>query len=148
MTDDDNKKDPCGSYEVGYRRPPVASRFRDGVSGNPKGRPKGSKNFRTEFDEVLAQSVVLNENGRRRRMPKRRAILMQVINRALNNDPRATGLVFDQIARNEDSGNAPVAFNFGRPFDAQVIDDIVRRIRLAGESSPPDVEGQSSEGAP
>ena len=27
------------SYEVGYRKPPAASRFKRGESGNPKGRP-------------------------------------------------------------------------------------------------------------
>ncbi len=29
---------------VGYGAPPLATRFRPGQSGNPKGRPMGSKN--------------------------------------------------------------------------------------------------------
>jgi Family of unknown function (DUF5681) len=32
------------SYDVGFRRPPMRSRFKRGQSGNPKGRPKGSRN--------------------------------------------------------------------------------------------------------
>jgi hypothetical protein len=148
MTDEVPKKDPHESYEVGYGRPPVVSRFRDGVSGNRNGRPRGSKNFRTEFEQELAQSIVLNENGRRKRMPKRRAIAKQLINKALNNDPKATALVIEQMTRNEEPGNAPVAFNFDRPFDVQVIDEIVRRIRLADEPSPPAAEGLDSEGTP
>jgi hypothetical protein len=31
-------------YEVGYGKPPRASRFTPGQSGNPKGRPKGARN--------------------------------------------------------------------------------------------------------
>ena len=32
---------PSGNYAVGYGRPPSHSRFRKGVSGNPRGRPRG-----------------------------------------------------------------------------------------------------------
>jgi len=31
---------PPRDYEVGYRKPPAAFRFKKGVSGNPKGRPQ------------------------------------------------------------------------------------------------------------
>src|SRR5205823_6157875 len=30
-------------YQVGYRKPPQHSRFKNGQSGNPKGRPKRSE---------------------------------------------------------------------------------------------------------
>jgi len=32
------------SYDVGFGKPPVRSRFEPGQSGNPRGRPKGSRN--------------------------------------------------------------------------------------------------------
>ena len=31
---------PSASDETGYRKPPAATRFRKGQSGNPRGRPK------------------------------------------------------------------------------------------------------------
>jgi hypothetical protein len=36
------KKLGSGSYQVGYGRPPLHTRFRKGVSGNPGGRPRGT----------------------------------------------------------------------------------------------------------
>jgi Family of unknown function (DUF5681) len=38
---DVKRKAQSTSYAVGYRRPPVHTRFRRGVSGNPGGRPRG-----------------------------------------------------------------------------------------------------------
>ncbi len=29
-----------GDYDIGYGKPPARSRFQQGTSGNPKGRPK------------------------------------------------------------------------------------------------------------
>ncbi|MGE4173791.1 MAG: DUF5681 domain-containing protein [Methylocystis sp.] len=124
-----------GEYSVGYGRPPQHTRFRPGRSGNPKGRPKGSKNFHTVFAEELAQSVTLIENGKRKKMPKARALVKQSINKALGNDPRATAIVFDQIRRSEGSGKAPVAVvEAGFRENKLVVESIVRRIRLAAEA--------------
>jgi hypothetical protein len=44
MDDSRNNEDPIEEpphYPVGYRKPPVHSRFKKGQSGNPRGRPKG-----------------------------------------------------------------------------------------------------------
>jgi len=48
---------PDHDYEVGYGRPPVHARFRPGQSGNPKGRPKGSRNKRTAMAEQIFDTV-------------------------------------------------------------------------------------------
>jgi hypothetical protein len=55
------------TYEIGYRRPPASGRFNRGKSGNPKGRPKGSRNFMTLLEQELAQSIVVTENGKKKR---------------------------------------------------------------------------------
>lgn len=49
-------------YEVGYGKPPEATRFKPGKSGNPKGRPKGSRN-RKPGDAVIGRlkDVILEE---------------------------------------------------------------------------------------
>jgi Family of unknown function (DUF5681) len=40
MTEAERKKAALITYEVGYGKPPVHTRFRKGQSGNPSGRPK------------------------------------------------------------------------------------------------------------
>jgi len=59
-----NKKRDDGSadakpYEVGYSKPPTATRFQPGVSGNPVGRKKGSKNKPPGMHEERLQEIFL-----------------------------------------------------------------------------------------
>lgn len=48
-------------YDVGYGKPPQETRFKPGVSGNPKGRPKGSKNKTPSLSEDRLKQIVLQE---------------------------------------------------------------------------------------
>jgi Family of unknown function (DUF5681) len=86
-------------------RPALSGRGGTRNSGNPKGRPKGSKNFSTLFAKELAQTVTLTENGKRKKMAKRQARAKQLVNKALSNDPKAAALVLDQIRRSEALGS-------------------------------------------
>jgi hypothetical protein len=54
------------NYAVGYGKPPVESRFQNGQSGNPGGRPRGRKRLVTLRGEALAQrSQFPNTDGSR-----------------------------------------------------------------------------------
>lgn len=136
MTDKRRPAEPGDDTVVGYGRPPLNTRFQPGRSGNPNGRPKGSKNFNTLFSEELARPVALTENGKRRRMPKSRALIKQTINKALTNDSKAAALVFDQIRRSEGSTDGPATIDVRRRENRVVMESIVRRIRLGGDISP------------
>jgi hypothetical protein len=54
-------------YVVGYGKPPLHTRFQKGRSGNPNGRPRGRKNMSTLLSDALNGSVIVVENGRRKR---------------------------------------------------------------------------------
>ncbi len=75
--------------EVGYGRPPKAGQFQKGRSGNPRGRPKGQKNFRTDFLEELNLTIEITEGGTKKKITKQRAIIKRLVNDALSGDKKA-----------------------------------------------------------
>jgi hypothetical protein len=58
------------SYEVGYKKPPLHARFKKGQSGNPRARPKRSKDFAALLTEILNEKVTVTENGQPRQITK------------------------------------------------------------------------------
>ena len=77
------------AYEIGYRRPPPSGRFKKGKSGNPKGRPKGSRNFLTLLERELAQSIVVNENGKKKTITRMQAMVKRMVSGALQGEQKA-----------------------------------------------------------
>jgi hypothetical protein len=66
------------------------TRFKKGVSGNPKGRPKGSKkNLFVSIRQELARVLTVREGGKTRKMTVRDIIAKKWITQALEGDPRA-----------------------------------------------------------
>ena len=84
-----SSKKPKTNYDVGYGKPPVATRFPKGQSGNPTGRPKGRKNFDTVILDTLAARIVVMEGGRRVLKSKFQIAVMQLANKAAAGDLRA-----------------------------------------------------------
>jgi Family of unknown function (DUF5681) len=82
-------------YDVGYGKPPVASRFKPRQSGNPGGRKKGSKNLATVVKRAQNEKVTVVINGRRRSMTKLEAAITQLANKAASGDPKATQMLVD-----------------------------------------------------
>ena len=79
MTDANHK-----THAPGYRQPPVATRFKPGESGNPRGRPKGSRNFDTAIEKELNARLAVTENGKRRTITKRQAVAKQLVHKAIS----------------------------------------------------------------
>lgn len=85
-----NMTDPTSGTrsESGYGKPPQAARFQKGRSGNPRGRPRGSKS-EIPYDSVLGQMVTIREDGRERRVTAAKAFLLQLIQKGLAGDSAA-----------------------------------------------------------
>jgi hypothetical protein len=80
-------------YAVGYGKPPIASRFKPGQSGNPKGRPKGSMSARTLLDKALSTTITITENGMSRTVQHREALFKSLTAKALKGDMRSLALI-------------------------------------------------------
>ncbi len=79
--------------EVGYKKPPKHTQWKPGQSGNPKGRPKKSKDFEKLLDAELSQTLRIMENGEARTLSKRELIIKTLVTDALKGDLRALKLV-------------------------------------------------------
>jgi hypothetical protein len=81
--------DEGDDYEVGYSKPPKERQFKKGVSGNPKGRPKGSKNIATLFNEIASELIPLTEGSKSKNVTRLEGVLRIQMNSALKGDHRA-----------------------------------------------------------
>jgi hypothetical protein len=84
---------------VGYGRPPVATRFKLGQSGNPQGRPKGSLNLKTDLRSELSEKIQIREGERSLKVSKQRAMLKALVAKALKGDARAANVVLTLVDR-------------------------------------------------
>jgi hypothetical protein len=125
---------------ITFCRPPVATRFKKGVSGNPKGRPKGSLNVTSAFQRVVREKVVINEHGKRKTVTKLEASLKQLVNKAASGDLRAISQLRELAAEAEEKqkavGNEQ---STALPeLDQEVMRGILQRFELqTDESSSP-----------
>ena len=91
MIDQNEKPEPYSrqpDYEVGYRKPPKSTRFRKGKSGNPKGRPKGSRSINALLERALDAPVTITEAGRTITIEQRAALFKALVARAITGDRR------------------------------------------------------------
>jgi hypothetical protein len=93
-------------YEVGYGKPPQSTQFKKGKSGNPKGRPKASKNVGTMLEEIFYRKIPITENGNRREVPMLEAILRQLANSAAKGEIRSVDRVLKLLPTLQDSLDA------------------------------------------
>lgn len=91
--------DTKNGYEVGYGKPPAATRYKKGQSGNPRGRPHKKPGFEDMVQRVIGEKVSITLNGRRRMVSSLEAVLHVVRTKAIGGDLKAIRLLQDLAAR-------------------------------------------------
>jgi len=127
----DSPAEPTGDYEIGRGKPPRHAGFQKGRSGNPKGRPKGSKNLATLLAEALDEKVMVTEDGRRRRVTKRELVIKQLVNKSASADLRAIKQLTDivqGVERRTAASAAPPSPPAFTAADEEVIAELKKRM--------------------
>jgi hypothetical protein len=81
--------------KIGYGRPPKKNQFKKGQSGNPGGRPKGSKSAGDAVIENMKKRVPARINGRAITTNVQDAVIKAQIKKALDGDTRAAKFLMD-----------------------------------------------------
>jgi hypothetical protein len=102
MTFRARSSDDAEDHGVGYRKPPRATRFTKGQSGNPAGRPRG-RHREAPYEAVLGQIVTIRDGGTERRVTAAEAFLLMLAKRGVEGDSAAarTSLALIEQARSQ-----------------------------------------------
>lgn len=102
-------------YEVGYAKPPASTRFKPGQSGNPKGRPRGSKNKKPRLNEERFKEIILAEayrtikvydGDRKVTIPMAQAVVRALAVNAAKGQHRAQRLFAELVSSTERANKA------------------------------------------
>ena len=147
-----NQNKPSGGYAVGYGKPPKSGQIKKGERRNPKGRPTGSKNLKTDLLEELGEQMKVRKNGKEHRISKQRALIKIQVARALKGNDHAAAKIIDlclKVVGIEDA--APDADLPLTEDERAVIEKLEERLlRRAGLAAPqtdddnPEDDGEGS----
>ena len=87
--------------KVGYRRPPIATRFKKGQSGNPSGKRKARPTPSQRLDRILREIVPVTEGGKSKRMDREEIFLRQMVVRAIGGDRQCSPLLLNYLLRRQ-----------------------------------------------
>jgi hypothetical protein len=131
---------------VGYKHPPKEHQFRPGQSGNPAGKPKGARSFKSDLRDELNELVPITEGGREIELSKQRLLIKRLVGSAIEGDPRAIATIVSLCVREFDQGDGDYVSESG---DREIVQAFARaqarRRKTANHSTPSITQEQSNE---
>ena len=116
-----------GNNEVGYGKPPKDKQFKKGQSGNPKGRPKGSKNFSTNLREVLNSKVDITHGGKKKSTTTQDVALRTLKKNALTGNQRSLEKFLDLAERYGEQAEAQAEERKLSANEQAILDEFLDR---------------------
>jgi hypothetical protein len=92
---------PDKSYAVGNKKPPLHSRFKQGKSGNPSGRPKGRTNFDTTLLKEFYKPVSATINGKPIKVTNDKLFAASLVKDGITKGPQSKLQLANRVERAE-----------------------------------------------
>jgi hypothetical protein len=130
-------REATSSDRVG-RSLPSHTRFKPGQSGNPKGRPKGSKSFAEDVQRQMRKSAVVTIDGKPTRRTLQVLMAQRLAHDAAKGSLKAIELAAKLTGQASGADTSPVAQNKALTLDLEALRRIYERLgqRLAEDEDP------------
>jgi hypothetical protein len=129
------KRNSRAHYKV-YGRPPIATRFTAGRSGNPKGRPKGSRNAETTARDALERTIAVGRKGTQRKKTVREIAYERLGEKALAGDIKALNFLLSLEDDERERGSDRLDAHTSREAALQIIQAFLDRQRRTEGKQP------------
>lgn len=115
-------------YDVGYGKTPTHTRFKPGQSGNKKGRPKGSKNLKTDLKDELNQTISVLMDGKKVKMTKQKAFVKNIVALALKQNHKAMTILLNMYTKfliEEEAGESDETLS---KTEQEILDEFIASV--------------------
>ena len=111
----------------GYKRPPKATQFKRGRSGNPKGRPKGTRSLKTDLANLMEKRVRIREDGEQRHVTGQELMLLKLFEKAATGDIKAATQIFGMLMKFDATETSQKEPEIVTDNDHVIVADFLRR---------------------
>jgi Family of unknown function (DUF5681) len=113
--------------DSGYKRPPKSARFKPGQSGNKRGRPKGSRNLKTDLHKIMKKRIAVREDGEVRHVSGQEAMLLSLFEKAIRGDFKASSQLFAMLMKFDIHDPIPPEPPNITENDRAIVEEFLRR---------------------
>jgi hypothetical protein len=124
-------RQPGPNYTVGYARPPASTQFQPGQSGNPKGRPKGTRDASSMARDALERTVNVKVKRTWRKMTVRKAAYLRLGEKAVAGDAKALDFLSSLESEEHPPGPDHAEGDRSAAKDLAILQDFFDRRRVS-----------------